>query len=103
MMHIDNTSTPVLVLKSAGHGGLGITRSLGRLGIPVYNLDSKPWTPAFSSRYSRGKFIWDIYDAPAEESIAHLTDIAKNLRRRCILMPTTDRAAIFVADNAGLS
>lgn len=38
-MTIADTATPVLVLDCPYHGGLGVTRSLGRLGIPVYNLD----------------------------------------------------------------
>src|SRR5256884_2274523 len=38
-MNINDVSTPVVVLRgveSASHGALGILRSLGRLGVPVY-------------------------------------------------------------------
>lgn len=63
-MTIADTATPVLVLDSPYHGGLGVTRSLGRLGIPVYNVDSNRLAPAFFSRYCRGKFVWDLNAAP---------------------------------------
>jgi predicted ATP-grasp superfamily ATP-dependent carboligase len=97
---IADTSTPVLVLRSPRHGGLAITQSLGRLGVPVYVMDDDPWTPAFSSRYCRGKFVWDIDCAPAEDSISYLAGIGRRLGRRAIIIATTDTAALFLAANA---
>ena len=95
------TSTPVLVLGSAHHGGLGIARSLGRLGVHVYVVDANPRTPVRSSVYCRGSFFWDI-DRPSEEdSLEYLAGIGRRLNRRLILLPTSDTAALFVAANAG--
>src|ERR1043166_901526 len=54
---IEKTETPVLILRSVHHGGLAIARSLGRLGVPVYVLDSNSHAPSFSSRSYRGN-IW---------------------------------------------
>jgi len=48
-----NYTTPAVMLRSGHHGGLGIARSLGRLGVPVYSVDAARWEPAFSSRYCR--------------------------------------------------
>ena len=35
-----NHATSVVILRSGHHGGLGIVRSLGRLGVPVYSVDA---------------------------------------------------------------
>ncbi len=53
-----DTSTPAVVLKFdqnvMHHGSLGVIRSLGRLGVPVYGVHEGPWAPAASSRYLPG-------------------------------------------------
>ncbi len=91
-------STPVVILRSVHHGGLGIVRSLGRLGVPVYCVDTH-WEPAFSSRYCRGRFVLNIEDAQPQ-SVAALLDIGRKLGGRPILIPTTDQGAMWVADHA---
>src|SRR5689334_4294558 len=100
-MRID-TATPVVVLTSPHHAGLGIARSLGRLGVDVFSVDSSRWAPALFSRYCRGKFIWDLDTVPPEKSVEFLSHIAREIGRPCILIPTTDHAAIFVADHAAV-
>jgi D-aspartate ligase len=92
-----DTSTPVLLLQSIAYGGLGIARSLGRLGVRVYALESKPLSPISYSRYCEGKFSWSIEDAAAEETLHFLFGIAPRLGRLPLLIPTTDNAALFVA------
>lgn len=52
-----DTSTPVTILRAVAHGPLGIVRSLGRLGAPVYVVDPNPRTPAAASRYCGGQFL----------------------------------------------
>ncbi len=94
------SATPVVVLRSGHHGGLGIVRSLGRLGVPVYCVDGARWEPAFSSRYCRGRWILNCEDGPAKESIARLLEIAQKVGGRPVLVPTTDDGAIWVADHA---
>lgn len=100
MLRIRDNSTPVVVLRSDSHGGLNIMRSLGRLGVPVYNVDPNPWAPAYRSRYCKGKFLWDIEHRPAEESLDYMAGIRRKIGRPCILIPTTDRTARFVADHS---
>jgi predicted ATP-grasp superfamily ATP-dependent carboligase len=99
-MNIANISTPVVVLKSVGHGGLGILRSLGRLGVSVYVVDGDPGTPAFFSRYCRQKFIWDIDANPPQQTAEYLLHLGQRLGSRSILIPTTDAGAILVAEHA---
>jgi D-aspartate ligase len=54
-----NTSTPAVVLKLdpnvMHHGGLGVIRSLGRMGVPVYGVHEGRLAPAAGSRYLRGR------------------------------------------------
>ncbi len=94
-----DTSTPVVVLTSVRHGGLNAIRTLGRLGIPAHVVDGDPRTPAFSSRYCRGKHVWDMEKAPLHETLQYLADLARTLGRRAVLLATTDIAAEFVAAN----
>jgi D-aspartate ligase len=98
-MKIGDTSTPVVTLACPYHGGLGVTRSLGKLGISVYNVDSARWAPARFSRYCRGAFVWDIENASPEQSVKYLSTVARQIGRRSLLIPGTDRAAVFVANH----
>ncbi len=100
MVRIADTSTPVVILRAVAHGPLGILRSLGRLGVPVYVVEADPSAPAYFSRYCRGKFSLDLESMPPAEAVAGLLDFARKIGRRAILIPTSDEAAIFVADNA---
>ena len=81
-MTIKDTSTPVLVLRSDSHGGLNIMRSLGPLGVEVYNLDPYRLSPANHSRYCRDRFIWDIDQAPAGDSLAYLAAVSRKMGAR---------------------
>ena len=95
-----DTATPVLLLQSIAYGGLGIARSLGRLGVRVYALESKPLSPVFYSRYCRGHFSWNIETSPAHETLDVLSDIAHRLGDVPLLIPTTDNAAVFIAGHS---
>src|SRR5215212_5474609 len=99
MKLIDN-STPVVVLTAVHHVGLGILRSLGRLGIRAYVVGSDPRAPAFASRYCCGKQYWNIREAPVRESVRCLLDFARTTGGRPILIPTSDSSAMFVAEHA---
>jgi D-aspartate ligase len=99
MVEIGKGFTPVVVLKTGGQWGLGILRSLGRMGIPVYLVNSNPWVPAFFSRHCHGKFVSNISES-TERSVGDLLKIGGNIGRRSILIPTTDDGSVFVADHA---
>ena len=53
---------PVLVLWvtpfSLQHMSLGVFRSLGRAGVPVYALVGQRNAPVMKSRYARGQVVW---------------------------------------------
>lgn len=90
-------SVPVLVL-DAGYGGLGVARSLGRWGVPVYATCSTPGSPVLASRYWKETFAWDFASAPGPDSVRFLLEVGRRIGRRAILMPTTDVTVMFVAE-----
>jgi D-aspartate ligase len=99
-----DTSTPVVVLKvgryTLHHGGLGVIRTLGRVGVPVYGVHEDRLAPAGVSRYLAGKFIWKTEGESVERFLEGMTALGRRLGRPTILVPTDDLAAILVAEHA---
>jgi predicted ATP-grasp superfamily ATP-dependent carboligase len=95
-------ATPALVLKLDAnvfhHGGLGVIRSLGRLGVPVYAVQEDRFTPAGASRYLRGGWVWRPGTGDAERLLAGLRRIGERIGTRSVLLPTDDAGALFVAE-----
>src|ERR1700745_3014802 len=100
-MHIKEKSVPVVVLVSSHHGGLGIIRSLGREGIPVYGVHQSKWEPAARSRFLQRVLVWDFSSAAADDSVKFLLELAQTIGKRPVLIPTSDITAGVVAGNAG--
>src|SRR5262249_9590508 len=95
-----NHSTSVVLLRSGHHGGLGIVRSLGRMGVDVYSVDAARWEAAFLSRYCRRRFLLDTARETRETATRRLRNFAKEMGGKPLLIPTTDDTAIWVADHA---
>jgi hypothetical protein len=78
MIEIRDTSVPLVVLQFAPwlhHGGLGIARTAGRLGIRVYWIHGQTWAPPGAlSRYVHERTFCDA-DAPAEASVEYLLEL----------------------------
>jgi D-aspartate ligase len=95
---------PALVLKLVPlvlhHGSVGIIRSLGRMGVPVYGVVEDRFTPATVSRYLNGFFIWDTRDLDGQQLLEGMARIGERLKRPTIVIPTDDVAAIFLAEQA---
>ena len=96
---------PALIVK-IGHypvhsGGLGVLRTLGRLGVPVYVISEDAFTPAALSRYCTRRFVWRTTsrDNP-EVLVAGLQDIGRRIGRRSVAIPTDDEAATLIAEHA---
>lgn len=98
-MLIPNVSTPVLVLNATHYGALGLSRSLGRLGIAVHNQAALGSAAAFSSRYSRRNLVWDLDAKGVEQSIEFLLATGRQLPQPAVLIPTCDVTAMLVADH----
>jgi D-aspartate ligase len=98
-----HVSTPAVVLKLdpnvMHHGGLGVIRSLGRLGVPVYGVHERRLAPAARSRFLHGRFFWD---PPADDPVsvtAGLLQLAHYIGRPAVLIATDDAGAIFLAEH----
>ena len=103
MIEIRDTSVPIVILQFMPwlhHGGLGIARTTGRLGIRVYWVHGQPWPPPGTlSHYVCGRTFWDP-DAPDEASVEYLLEWGRRIGGEPILIPIDDKATIFVADQA---
>ena len=100
-MFIKDPFTPALVLGSVHHGGLAVTRTLGRLGFDVYNLDKSRWAPAFRSKYSCGSYVWDIAQSTPTQTVRFLLKIGEEIGRPTVLIPITDEFALFIVEHIG--
>jgi predicted ATP-grasp superfamily ATP-dependent carboligase len=99
-----DATPPVLVLTVSllvlHHGGVGIIRSLGRMGVPVYGIVKDRYTPAAVSRYLAGAFIWETRDLDAQQLLEGMAIIGERLNRPTIVIPIDDVGAIFIAEQA---
>jgi D-aspartate ligase len=80
------------------YGGLGVIRSLGRLGVPVYAVHEGSLAPPATSRYLSGGFVWDPAGDP-ELLFEGLTALTERLGGPAVLVPTDDAAAIYIAEH----
>src|ERR1700722_4515955 len=98
-----DTSTPAVVLKFdpnvMHHGGLGVIRSLGRIGVPVYGVHEGLWAPAASSRYLAGRFFWQPSPEDTDRVLAGLRRLAEHIGQPSVLLTTDDAGAIFLAEH----
>ena len=101
--HSFDISTPAVVLKFdpnvMHHGGLGVIRSLGRAGIPVYGVHEGTWAPAANSRYLAGRFFWQPSLAEVDRVMSGLERLAARVGRPSVLITTDDAGAIFLAEH----
>ncbi len=97
-MKLDNNSVPVVILKFH-HGSLGIARSLGRLGVPVYGIHPQASDPTLATKYCKETLIWDIEKQPVAQSLEFLADLGRKIGRTSILISTSDATTIFVSEN----
>ncbi|CAM03190.1 putative ATP-grasp superfamily ATP-dependent carboligase [Saccharopolyspora erythraea NRRL 2338] len=98
-----DTSTPAVVFKLdpnvMHHGGLGLIRSLGRAGVPMYAVQEHRYAPAAHSRYVRGHWVWRPDAQDVDGVLRGLRGIAERIGRTAVLFPTDDAGAIFLAEH----
>ncbi len=98
-----DTTTPIVALGlDRGvfhHGVLGIARSAGRLGIPVYRVGLERRSPGALSRYCRGR-RWVPENADAQRVFQALHELNRDIGPS-ILVPVDDVSSVFVERHAG--
>ncbi len=97
---LGDTSVPVVVMKSYHHYALDMARSLGRLGVQVYGIGPYRRASGLLSRYFSKKFLWDVDDEATRKTVQYLLAIGNSIGESSILIPTTDKSAMMVADFA---
>src|ERR1700736_5889749 len=91
----DHGNVGALVM-AADYRGLGVARSLGRRGIPVWVLKQGGHLVAATSRYVRRNVPWTAAGDSSE--VALLLDLAKKHRLTdWVLFPTDDHAVGLIS------
>lgn len=97
-------TTPFLILKTSEqplhYGSLGVIRSLGRVGVPVYSSRDAGPSPAAASRYLRKAALGVLSQPDPEANIATLKAFQRQIGRPILVLPVDDRGALFVAEHA---
>jgi predicted ATP-grasp superfamily ATP-dependent carboligase len=93
---------PAVVLNCEAHGGLGIVRSLGRMGVPVYPVHKDRSAPGNFSRYATATFRWDFASAADRESLAFMQRVREKVGRPALIYACDDDTAVFVGNHAGI-
>ena len=103
-MRVADASTPTVVLIASPepllHGAMGVVRSLGRLGIPVYVASDGRPMPTDRSRYLAGSFTVVHDQAEPARWVEELAGVGRSLGRRAVLVPIDDVGALAVNDHA---
>jgi predicted ATP-grasp superfamily ATP-dependent carboligase len=97
-----DVSTPVVVFRAESYCALGVIRSLGRIGVPVFGIDTTDDAYGLRSRYCAGRFRWDFEHASPGESLEFLRDLSQRLGGKPVLLPTFDTRNVFPAQPPGL-
>ena len=97
MSIIINNKLPVLVL--SGHTiALGVVRSLGSNGVPVYLVSYDKKDMAQKSRYLKGSFVLPHPEKNTEDFIAGLLKIGEQIGR-AIIFPADDPTLVTLSQN----
>ncbi|MFG2042817.1 hypothetical protein [Dactylosporangium sp. NPDC048998] len=102
-----DTSVPALLVRIGRYpvhaGTLGVVRSLGRLGVPVYAITEDRLTPIALSRHVAGRFVWsgsEWHDTGL--LVENLCAIGRKLGRPAVAVATDDEAAVLLAEHAAV-
>jgi D-aspartate ligase len=109
-MHQENfaarmdTSVPALMLKVGQYpvhsGSIGVLRTLGRCGVPVYAITEPGLPPAAVSRYLTGRFVWRTtgHERP-DTLIPGLLAAGERIGTRSVVVAIDDEAAVLAAEH----
>jgi D-aspartate ligase len=93
---------PIVILSLTGsaahHNALGIARSAGRRGVPVFHAHEGSLSSRESSRYCLGDLALPLGSAD-EERLDLLLGLSETIGR-AVLVPVDDSGAVFVQEHA---
>jgi predicted ATP-grasp superfamily ATP-dependent carboligase len=83
------------------YASVGVLRTLGRAGVPVFAVTEDRYTPTARSRYLREAFVWPTTGLEdPDELVAGVVSLGDQIGARTVLIPTDDEAALLVAEHA---
>ena len=97
---------PVLLVRVVGnfpiqHHVVGVIRTLGRAGVPVYAVTEEGITPASTSRFLTGQVKLSAGGELDQSALLdRLVEVIDGLPARPMLVCTDDEAAVLVAEGA---
>jgi predicted ATP-grasp superfamily ATP-dependent carboligase len=99
-----DSSVPALMLKVGQYpvhsGSLGVLRTLGRCGVPVYAITEPGLPPAAVSRYLTGRFAWRATGRePPDTLIPALLAAGERIGTRSVIVAIDDEAAVLAAEH----
>ncbi len=83
------SSIPAVVFPADRPASLGVARSLGRRGIPVYGVDADPLAYGMASRYVKPCLLPAANDSE-ENRVQFLMDLGRKLGEKTVLFPVSD-------------
>ena len=86
-----------VVVLNMDSNGLGVARSLGRLGIPVYGADHNEKAVGFFSKYCNKKLLLPNPTSNSQDCAKTLLRIGESLDRKAVLLPTSDAYVILIS------
>jgi D-aspartate ligase len=90
---------PAVVVSVSHATGVGLVRSLGVEGVPVWALDSTPDAIGLRSRYAYGSVCRDGYH-DEEGFLQDLAEVGRRLPRRAVLFPAGDDYVPILSQHA---
>jgi D-aspartate ligase len=85
-------------IMSLSYSGLGLLRSLGRRGVPVYALDHVAENVGLYSKYAK-RYICPNPKTQPDKLLKYLKNTSQKLRVRGVLFPTSDDYVLFISAN----
>ncbi|WP_328666731.1 ATP-grasp domain-containing protein [Streptomyces sp. NBC_00322] len=83
------------------HGGLGVVRTIGRMGVPVHAVVEDRFTPVAVSRHVTRRFVWPTTGLEEPRLLIEtLLSIGRAIGSPCIPVPTDDEAGVLLAENS---
>ena len=100
---ITKDQLPRAYVINMGANGLAVARTLGRVGVPVVGIDSRPDAPGFASKFVSKLVAKDPREDP-DALLQALLQAGEGQEQKGIIFPASDAAVRFLSQNEkGLS
>ncbi len=88
----------IAIVLNLDSNGLGVMRSLGRLGIEVHGIDYKKNAVGLSSKYCKKKYIFSSPILKRKECLTELIELGKSFNLKPVLIPSADYYVTLISE-----